>query len=356
MNLESSLASFSAKVRAQLPRLFARYQSVTAGGGACYVNQPGQPRATRPNCDAVEIAALFNTPPPGRDRAGWVGFLQSLQDPASGLAPDYTADDARLNPPPPAEFQFADQYSTMAVNYALECLGARLALPVTNAARVDEALLVTTLDGLHWRDAAWGAGHWIDCHASCLCANRRHFGLDAPFATLFAWLDRHCDPVSGLWGAPTAAERWLQPVNGFYRLTRGAYAQFGRPLPQPRAAKETIWRHAADVGFFGAGRGNACYVLDVAHPLWLCLKQDPARRDEIRDWAAARLPLALTRWQDGRGFAFDPFAAGADGEPGLQGTEMWLSIIWLLADLCGAAASLGYEPQGVHRPAPALTV
>jgi hypothetical protein len=35
---------------------------------------------------------------------------------------------------------------------------------------------------------------------------------------------------------------------------------------------------------------------------------------------------------------------------------MWLSIIWLLADMCGESAALGYRPLGVHRPEPALRV
>jgi hypothetical protein len=33
---------------------------------------------------------------------------------------------------------------------------------------------------------------------------------------------------------------------------------------------------------------------------------------------------------------------------------MWLSILYLLADVCGLAPSLGYEPKGVHRLEPAL--
>jgi hypothetical protein len=46
--------------------------------------------------------------------------------------------------------------------------------------------------------------------------------------------------------------------------------------------------------------------------------------------------------------------SGEQNLPGLQGTEMWLSIIWYLADLLGHSESLGYRPRGVHRPEPAL--
>jgi hypothetical protein len=65
----------------------------------------------------------------------------------------------------------------------------------------------------------------------------------------------------------------------------------------------------------------------------------------------------LPRWQDGRGFGFAFGSALSDNgpsqEPGLQGTEMWLAVIWLLADLIGRSDALGYRPRGVHRPGPA---
>ena len=46
----------------------------------------------------------------------------------------------------------------------------------------------------------------------------------------------------------------------------------------------------------------------------------------------------------GQGFAF------ADGqEPSLQGTEMWLSVVHLAADLLGIAGDFAFVPKGVHR-------
>lgn len=83
----------------------------------------------------------------------------------------------------------------------------------------------------------------------------------------------------------------LLPVNGFYRASRGTFAQFGVPVSHPER---------------------------------------------------------VTRWQDGAGVAFGP-----GDEAGLQGTEMWLAITWYLADLLGLADALGYRPRGVHRPEPA---
>jgi hypothetical protein len=36
-----------------------------------------------------------------------------------------------------------------------------------------------------------------------------------------------------------------------------------------------------------------------------------------------------------------------------MGTEMWLSIVWYLADLLGRSDVLGWRPVGVHLPEPA---
>ena len=76
----------------------------------------------------------------------------------------------------------------------------------------------------------------------------------------------------------------------------------------------------------------------------------------------------LTHWVDGQGFAFAPSLTGVVGwgqnvhssderaVPGLQGTEMWLAIIWLLTDYLGFSDVLAYRPRGVHRPEPLVRV
>ena len=104
---------------------------------------------------------------------------------------------------------------------------------------------------------------------------------------------------------------------------------------------------------------NACNVLDVAHPLWLA-RGSGHRSADVQSVAEQLLSDALTMWVPGEGFGFrEPSAMTrglAETEPGLQGTEMWLAIIWYLADLLGIAEQLGYRPRGVHRPEPAAVV
>ncbi|MGW4792997.1 hypothetical protein ACWEPC_11365, partial [Nonomuraea sp. NPDC004297] len=92
---------------------------------------------------------------------------------------------------------------------------------------------------------------------------------------------------------------------------------------------------------------------DIAHPLWLT-RQSGYRSEEVTALARSLLSDALGHWTDGQGFGFQaphPTTAGtAATVPGLQGTEMWLAVLWFLADLAGVADALGYRPRGVHRP------
>jgi hypothetical protein len=238
-----------------------------------------------------------------------------------------------------------DRYDTMIANYALETLGAHLPHPVHEAAAVTAADLPGLLGALPWAADGWHAGHWTDCYASCLDLNARHFALPGPVDALFAWLDAHCDPATGLWSPPAPDTGWHLPVNGFYRLTRGTYAQFHRPLPHPAASLATIHAYATTDPRLADG-SDACDTLDVVHPFWLLRPHARGLGPAVDAWLAARLPATLARWRPGRGFAFDP----ATDEPSLQGTEMWLAIVYLMADTLGLASHLGYRPRGVHRP------
>ncbi len=347
-SLGKKLERFGARAGEELDGLLKGYQVKSkAAGGAAYVNERGGKKRLRPWCDAVEVAAMFGRVAPGRTAAEWVTRLREFQDPETGLAPEHVLEDAGLNGPlAPAENpDGAWRYNTMALNYALECLGSNLARPVKNAADITPARLRRALEAQPWAEKAWHAGDWVDCYGSSVLPNAKYFGHKPPLKELFAWLDAKCDPATGLWGSATADTRLLQPVNGFYRLTRGSYAQYGRPLPHPERAIDTILAHAGDREFFAPEKENACNVLDVAHPLWLCLRETGHRRAEAEAWVARRLPRVLGCWERGRGFDFQV----ARREASLQGTEMWLSIVWLMAELLGAAPALGYRPRGVHR-------
>ncbi|UUN30727.1 DapH/DapD/GlmU-related protein [Streptomyces sp. FIT100] len=346
--LDARLERFADRAREQAAELLGRCRAQGPDGVPAFADRPGAPRTVRAVCDAVEIAQLLlGAPPPGTTAEELAALLRGLQDPGTGLVPEFGA-------APPALDDDAAMYHILCVGYALDLLGSGFAHPVRAVHALDPAELRARLDGLPWRTAAWRSGHWVDGIGTAYLRNIEGFGLYAEAAdTLFGWLLTHADPWHGMWGRPGAADRWLQPVNGFYRLTRGTFAQFGLPLPYPERAVDTVLAHSRDTAFFGPDRGNACNVLDVIHPLWLCARQSGHRLAEGQEWAREQLGRLLDRWQDGEGFSFALEPGGTREQmPGLQGTEMWLAIAWLLADHLGISGALGYRPAGVHRPEP----
>jgi acetyltransferase-like isoleucine patch superfamily enzyme len=302
-------------------------------------------------CAAVEYAALFDTTPGGLPAKHLAEKLQTYQDNTTGLFID-PADRHAAASAPKLDFNI------LAVGYALEVLGEKLKSPITAAAAISPAELLSTLQNLTFKEKAWAAGSWVDEYATALYLNLRHHDADpSPLYTLFGWLNAHCDPFTGVWGGPTADEGWRQPINGFYRLTRGTYAQFGQKLPHPEPAIDSILAYARDRRFFSETQGTCCDVLDVAHPLWLCLQQTDYRKKEAQAVAATMLQRALGRWTDGKGMSFtlEP-TGGPYAIPNLKYTEQWLSAIYYLAAVTGCEDRLGYKPRGLHRPEVALAL
>lgn len=348
----SLLESFGARVRDQAPDVLTRCwrQDPESELGGRFLDRPDADPTVRAWCDAVEIAdLLLDGSLPQVGRADLAAYLRSLQDSETGLVPEYSESSPSLD-------RGGASYHILCVGYALDLLGSSFAHPISAVSEMEPGELVARLEKLPWDEAGWSSGHWVDAIGTAAYWNLKDFDVRSPVETLFGWLQLHADPFTGMWSKPDTRQRWLQPVNGFYRLTRGTYAQFGLPLPYPEQAIDTVLAHARDPEYFADDRGNACNVLDVIHPLWLAGKQTRSRRNEAERWARWQLERAVSRWRDGEGFAFalEP-GRGRHHEAGLQGTEMWLAIIWLLADLLGESEALGYRPRGVHRPEPAMT-
>lgn len=329
------LAAFGARVRDECGGIVAAHRVSSTQ----YADIVGQPPSLRALCDAIEIAALVGVTPGPRDTL--IAVLQATQDAASGLPLEATQRTTAAVPPL-GDFQTA--YQLLAVGYALECLGARLPYPVAGVAALTPATLTAWLDALPMLDQPWNSGAWIDSLASALYFNRTHAGQDGPYAVLFDWLSQHGFPHTGLWAGGQRLQGWLQPVNGFYRITRGSYAQFGLRVPHPQATIDTVLAHLRFFEDFASRGVVACNVLDALHALWLCGRATAHRRDEIVAVARRQLGLITARWQAGGGFAF---AAGQ--APGLHGTEMWLAALYTAAALLGEEGALDYQPRGIHR-------
>ena len=291
-------------------------------------------------CDAIEIAAGFDALPGGLDVPATIARLQAVQDRETGLFPDPYQ---QPKPGVPLRRDGLALYNVLAVGYALEVLGGRPLHPIA-AVELPAPELCQWLESLTWRERAWGAGADVDTMGTALYFNARYFSTGTSRETLFGWLALEQDRATGLWGSPTSDEGLLQPVNGFYRLTRGTYAQFGIAVPRPDAAIDSVLLNHRNYGGFSGPTYTACNLLDTIHPLLLCLGQTDHRRAEAEAIARGVVARAGERWVDGEGFAF------ADGQvAGLQGTEMWLSVVHLAAKLLGEDDAFCFVPKGVHR-------
>ncbi|MFI5730690.1 acyltransferase [Kribbella sp. NPDC051587] len=347
--LPSRLTSFAARARDQVDAVLAR-----SWDGERFVDRPGVDHApaVRPWCDAVEIADLLvRRTPAGHSRDDLVHRLRARQDPKTGLVAPGDLSDAGLEVPSDAKLsvlQGEAPYHVLCVGYALQVLGSSFECPI------DTTFTTAELDNLPWARNAWSSGAAIDALGTAIARNVHDHAADTNLEKLIGWLTINADPTSGMWGSPHPDDGWLQVVNGFYRLTRGTYAQFGLPLPYPEQAVTTLLAHSNDRRMFTGDNDNACNVLDVIHPLWLARKQTSYGEQDARQWAEQQLTRILDRWVDNEGFAFAPNGTDDRAIPGLQGTEMWLSVVWLLADYLGHADALGYRPRGVHRPEPLI--
>ncbi|MEV5610938.1 acyltransferase [Streptomyces sp. NPDC052225] len=354
--LAAAVAEFAATARDQAEEILDRCFQRAADGGL-FADRPGAAPTVRAQCDAIEIADLLLGRAPGQlPAADQIARLRSWQDPVTGMVGPLLADGTQ-RAPEPGLFDPDAGYHVLCVGYALDLLGSAFPGPVRVVADAEARDVAEGFRRQPWRDAAWHAGSWVDTLGTAFLWNReqgehgRPGALDALFGRLLA----DADPRTGMWGSPRPADGLLQLVNGFYRASRGTFAQFGLPVPYPERVIDTVLEHAGDPRWVRPERQNACNVLDIAHPLWLT-RHTSHRADEVTALARRLLADALGHWTDRQGFGFQaphPATAGADATaPGLQGTEMWLSVIWLLADLSGVAESLGYRPRGIHRPEP----
>lgn len=299
-DFQKMIASFGKNARESYQRILSSRFS-----DGRFTNSSSDNEKRRAVCDAVEIAALFDSFPSQASKEELAGTIRAF------------CEDRH-------EYE-----CVMSASYALEILGER---PI----KFDYVKDVDTwefFDSLRWKTDAWDAGHNADIYATACYMNKKHYGEKMP-VEMFTWLNMN-QSMDGLWGEGDMNLR----VNGYYRLTRGSFDQFKLKPHYVKEAVDTILCYAKEKGV----PVNACDALDIIHPLYFAKGFTSYRKSEGEAWCVRMLPKFLEMWTD-EGF---PFSCG--GEPSLKGTEMWLSIIYLMCDYLGLAHLLGYEPKGVHR-------
>lgn len=347
--LAGDLEAFVQGAREDCEAVLERSWVAADDGLSYFVDKPGVAPTVRAHCDAVEICQMLTgQPPPQLTHAEHVSRLRGLQDGGSGLVPPLD-DDGR---PRWSRADWNDRYSryhVISVGHALNVLGSGFANPIEVAASMSPDSLLALVEDLDWDESAWRSGAWVDEWSTAWWWNER-MGVPSQSVAgeaLLDWLAAHHDPDVGLWGG-NMANGFLQPVNGTYRIVRGAYASRGFSFANPLTTIDTLLEHGASRWLEG-DQENACNTLDVVYLLWWCSRDSDHRQGEIRRFASEHLQRVVRRWSTRSGFGFS--ATGEQSPPGLQGTEMWLSIIYYLARLLGID-DIGFRPAGVHKPGP----
>ena len=309
---ENKLDVFCNSVKQEVESLV--YSYIENGAYVDYVPNAYPPRAW---CDAIEILSMFNLKENTFTEEKLHEIVLNMQN--------ETID-----------------YGCLCVGYCLENLGSHIQKPYADAIGLSGEKLKQFLEQLDWERCIWESGSNIDELATAFYHNKKYFDIDYDENTLFTWLNDNVNPENGMWGT---GKNSLQIVNGFYRLTRGTYAQFNRKLPMPEKVIDTILSH---IGYLSEdiNHETACNVLDIIHPLWLARKQTEYRSVEGKEFAILWINKILENWVEEKGFAF---ILTEHSNASLMGTEMWLSILYLLCDYLGIADLLNYSPKGVHR-------
>lgn len=273
--------------------------------GENFTNSPSDTETRRAICDAVEIAGFFGDVPHMLEKEKIVEKIKAFQEDKH-------------------EYE-----SVLSASYALEILGEKPRL----FEYVEDVDVCEYLEGLKWKSDAWDAGHNTDILATAYYMNKIHYKKKTPM-DLFLWLNLN-QSYDGLWGEGDINLR----VNGFYRLTRGSYDQFEYKADYMKEAMDTILDYAYKKGV----PQNACDALDIIHPMYFIGGFTKYRRAECEAWCVKMLPLFINEFTP-LGFAFE-----MGGEASLKGSEMWLSVIYLMCDYLSLGELLGYSPKGVHR-------
>lgn len=352
--LAERVAQFGARARGEAAAILDRTWNEER---MLFADRPGAAPTVRAQADAIEIAdLLIGAVPPQRQRSEHIALLQGWQNAETGAVAPLGPDGRQLEG---LDFSHDDvAYHVLSVGYALELLGSEFPAMLTWVTDATPQRVVDLCGSLPWDSDAWTSGHHVDAFGTALLWEKSA-GVSLPAGVeeaLFGWLLLNADPHTGMWGSATPDRGLLPIVNGFYRASRGTFAQFGVSVPHPERVVDTVLRHAREPRWFSPGARDACNVLDIVHPLWLT-RGTGHRAAEVQELATSLLSDALRTWVPDAGFSFrepSPVSQGLVAtEPGLQGTEMWLAIVWYLSDLLGISDALGYRPRGVHRPEPA---
>lgn len=199
-----------------------------------------------------------------------------------------------------------------------------------------------------WIKSPWGAGGMVDNLGTILKCNidMGYMEYKVVVEDIFAWLDEHQNPDTGLWG-DLSVQGINGIINGGYHLMRGTYFLYGRDYHYGERIIDTILDDLKHNEIFDAYHAHGCNDLDHFYLLAKCVETcSDYRKKEIEEEVIKRLNILkrLVCCKDG-GFSFlsessvitHNYLNVSDGmkEGDMQGSVFYLQTFKSMLDILG---------------------
>lgn len=265
-----------AELRVRVTHYVKSLQSLTHPGFPISASSPH--RTLLATCFAVFVYELLGALDqlPSDQRGEWQNWLQSVQDPRSGLFLDPLARPAEFA----AEGHTWDYFTWQTTFFCLSALDALHVKPLHSLSFVEPyhapLLVVGWLKGLNWRNP------WLESNKIMfLVSFLLQMDMTKTANAVFDWLDHTQDAATGYWGTDRGADM-LNAMAGafhFYFL----YFYLGRPVH----CTETIIDHTLQLQqpdglYHPRGGGGACLDLDAVDILVKSSLLTDYRAEDIR--------------------------------------------------------------------------
>ena len=240
-------------------------------------------------------------------RRQWAEYILQWQDPISGyfMGPELVREEITSTE---HDWDVVRMHLAVHVLPALDLLGVQPKYPLSFAhVYIDIEYLLQWLNARNWA-RAWLEGNNLLFIGQFLVHLRdiEHIpeaqsGIDL----YFEWLDRHIDPISGLWGAVTNHTSRAHALYGAYHQLL-VYFFEEHAVPYPEALVEsTLKVQEFDGGFALSGNGGACEDVDAINVLVNLYQRYDYQRPVIRRSLRRAYKAVLSRMTPEGGFVYE---------------------------------------------------
>ncbi len=216
------------------------------------------------------------------------------------------------------------------------------------------------LQTFDWDDNPWGGGSSAAASLAMLDFQARQGQHEwVPIIGRgIAWLEKHQDPETGLWGSSDCHHRLR--VNAALKVVTRLYSTFRRPLLYPDKVIDSVLENWNDKDYFQPDNPqlNACDEMNSLVIAAIALRFTDHRRDEIVAGALQRIEwFRIFRRSDGV-FSLTPTGSigNLNGIPmthgedqgDIHGVILVCNALALIADIVGETEELGWRFHGFH--------